>query len=146
MGRILLDWVEQTDWMPRIHPRESYAEFAAMLCEVSEVTLARETRGEPGGEPGRVLGFIARQDEDVQALYVAGFARRRGVGKALLEQAKACCARLGLWTFQANTGARRFYRREGFREDRRTDGAGNDEKLPDVHLAWERAWERADHG
>ena len=50
--------------------------------------------------------------------------------------AKAGRDRLELWTFQANTRAIAFYRREGFVEAARTDGSGNDEKLPDLRLVW----------
>ena len=64
--------------------------------------------------------------------------RGRAVGKALLDRVKAGHGMIELWTFQANTGARRFYLREGFREVLLTDGSGNDEKLPDVQMAWER--------
>ena len=133
MGQILLGWVEETPWMPRIHPRESYGGFAELLKNVGEVTVATE------GPGGKVLGFIARQDEDIQALYVASDARGRGVGKALLDHLKRRHGRLVLWTFQANEGARRFYGREGFREAVFTDGQGNDEKLPDLQMIWERA-------
>ncbi len=132
MGRILLSWVEQTSWMPRLHPRESYPLFAELLERISDVCVARSR------DDRSVIGFIARQEKEIQALYVAASARGQGVGKALLDHAKEQMPQLGLWTFQANTGAQRFYLREGFLEDKRTDGSGNDEKLPDVHLSWER--------
>ena len=35
--------------------------------------------------------------------------------------------------------ARRFYEARGFRAIRFTDGAGNEEKTPDVRYRWERA-------
>lgn len=73
---------------------------------------------------------------EISALYLAPAARGRGLGKALLDEAKGQ-GRLSLWTFQANPGARAFYRREGFREVEFTAGAGNDEKLPDVRLEWQ---------
>lgn len=95
-----------------------------------QVTVAHE-----GEAP---LGFLALEGDEVDKLYVDGPARGRGLGKLLLDHAKGQVARLGLWTFQANTGARRFYAREGFCEVRLTDGAGNEEKLPDAWLAWER--------
>ncbi len=138
MGTILLAWVDETGWMPRIHPRDSYPVFAELLENISDVTVARLD--------GRVVGFIARQDNDIQALYVDGSARGQGVGKALLDHAKTQVEKIGLWTFQANTGAQRFYRREGFREERRTDGQENDEKLPDVYMTWARTADRTDNG
>ena len=54
-------------------------------------------------------------------------------GRALLDEVKVL-GLVQLWTFQANVRARAFYLREGFRELRFTDGAGNDEKLPDVWM------------
>jgi hypothetical protein len=41
-----------------------------------------------------------------------------------------------LWTFQANTGARRFYARHSCREVEWTNGEHNEEKTPDVRLVW----------
>ena len=85
-----------------------------------------------------VLGFAACDGEELDALYVAEAARRQGVGTALLERLKAKRDRLTLWTFQANEGAQRFYRREGFAEVERTNGTRNDEQLPDVRYVWHR--------
>jgi hypothetical protein len=45
-------------------------------------------------------------------------------------------AGLELWVFQRNDAAREFYARHGFIELRRTDGSGNEEREPDVRLAW----------
>ena len=86
---------------------------------------------------GRILGFIARNGEEIDALFVAAPERGQGVGVALLDDAKARANRLELWTFQRNTGAQKFYEREGFAEVTRSDGAGNQEQLPDVRYAWE---------
>ena len=81
-------------------------------------------------------GFLSRQAQDIQALYLAPTARGQGVGRELLGLAKEHSDSLGLWTFQANMRARRFYTQNGFIEDQMTDGQGNDEKLPDVHMSW----------
>ena len=56
----------------------------------------------------------------------------------LIHAAKEASAALELWCFQANTGGRRFYERHGFRAIRFTDGADNEEKVPDVRYRWER--------
>jgi ribosomal protein S18 acetylase RimI-like enzyme len=47
-------------------------------------------------------------------------------------------AALELWCFQANTYARRFYERHGFKAIRFTDGHDNEEKTPDVRYRWAR--------
>ena len=41
-----------------------------------------------------------------------------------------------LWTFQDNARARRFYEARGFVAEEFTDGAGNEEKTPDVRYVW----------
>ena len=73
----------------------------------------------------------------VEHLYVRPDAQRVGIGAALLEAAKARRpAGLRLWVFQRNHGARAFYARHGFAEMELTDGADNEEREPDVLLAW----------
>ncbi len=84
------------------------------------------------------MGFIAVKQGDIAGFYVAEGHRGRGIGKALLDAVKAEEPRLALWTFQANVDAIRFYAREGFCEVERTDGAGNEERLPDVRMIWRR--------
>jgi len=131
VGAILADWIDQTDWMPRVHKHGAEQVFAGELIAKGWVTVAR--RG------GRVAGFLARDGAEVVALYVAADARGQGVGSALLARAKRKSPRLALWTFRFNHAARTFYAAHGFVETARTGGAGNDEKLPDVRLEWERA-------
>ena len=131
IGEILSDWIDATAWMPRIHKRADEQAFAAELVAKGWVTVARRS--------GRLAGFLARDGEEVVALYVAAGARGQGVGSALLNRAKRKSPRLALWTFQFNHAAQAFYLRHGFREIDRTGGAGNDEKLPDIRYLWERA-------
>ena len=130
LGAILSDWIDTTPWMPRLHTRDEDRGFVGHLIGTTEVTVA-----ELGGGPA---GFLARDREEIPALYVAVAARGQRTGTALLQQAQSVVRRLTLWTFQANAGAIRFYHRAGFSEAERTDGARNDEKLPDVRLVWTR--------
>jgi chorismate mutase len=59
------------------------------------------------------------------------------VGTALLDLAKARRPRgFHLWVFVTNTPARNLYRARGLVELETTDGAGTDEKAPDVRMAW----------
>lgn len=126
------DWVDETPWMPRIHPREDvvrhYREHVMAVCRV---TVAERE--------GAVRGFIAVDGEGyVGGLYLAPAARGRGIGAALLDAAKAARPEgLTLWTFALNAPARRFYARQGFVETGGTPG-DNDEGLPDVLLSWPR--------
>lgn len=130
VGRILSDWIDETDWMPRIHKREDEQHFAAELVRRGWVTVARKD--------GAVVGFMARDGEDVVALYIDRSARGQGVGGALIARAKRKARRLELWTFQFNHAARAFYESHGFVEVARTGGARNDEKLPDIKYQWEK--------
>ena len=129
LAAILSAWIDATDWMVRIHTPEEDRRFVAGLIAQGGVTVARD--------PGPV-GFVDRAGATVRALYVAPDRRGEGVGKALLDHARAEAETLDLWCFQANEGARAFYAREGFVEAGRTAG-DNDEGLPDVRLVWERS-------
>ncbi len=130
IGAILSGWIDETDWMPRIHTKAEDLGFGDWLVDVCDVVVARS------GD--QVVGFLALQGSDIQALYLADDARGFGLGARLLEQAKGQAEQLGLWSFQANDAALRFYKKHGFIEDQRTNGADNDEGLPDVHMIWER--------
>lgn len=126
-------WIDATDWMPRVHPPAEVARFyREHLFATCEVLVAERAGG--------VEGFLAVDGEGlVAALFVAEAARGRGAGSALLAAAKARRPeRLSLWTFVANTGARRFYARHGFAEVGGAEGE-NDEGLPDVMLTWRAA-------
>ena len=41
-----------------------------------------------------------------------------------------------LWVFESNTPARAFYPGRGCVELERTDGSANEEKAPDIRVAW----------
>ncbi|MEP3844318.1 MAG: GNAT family N-acetyltransferase [Paracoccaceae bacterium] len=130
VGAILSNFIDTTPWMPRIHTRAQDIGFAGMLIDRGWVRVA-ET-------PAGVLGFLAREGEMIQALYVADHARGQGVGSALLQDTCDQQKRLTLWTFQANTRAQNFYTTHAFREVERTDGSGNDEGLPDIRYEWHK--------
>ncbi|WP_370304566.1 GNAT family N-acetyltransferase [Pseudooceanicola sp.] len=85
---------------------------------------------------GRIQGFIARDGDEVCALYLARRARGRGIGKLLVDEAKAVRPRLWLRCAQANGAAQRFYRREGFVEAGRSDGRARAEQQPDITYIW----------
>jgi len=123
-------WVDATVWMPRVHPPDDVARhFRETVLPTRVVTVAAEP-------DGAVVGFLALGEGVVDGLYLAPAARRQGIGAALVERAKAAAPTgLKLWTFVANESARRFYAAQGFVELRRTDG-DNEERLPDILLAW----------
>ena len=86
---------------------------------------------------GVLLGFALCTATWLDGLYIRPDLTGRGIGTALLELVKATHPDgLGLWVFVSNEGAQRLYARHGFVEIERTDGADNEEKAPDIHLAW----------
>jgi ribosomal protein S18 acetylase RimI-like enzyme len=69
----------------------------------------------------------------IEQLYVLPCYENRGVGTTLLAFAHRTVKRpVRLFTFQQNTGARRFYERHGYRVVALSDGQDNEEKCPDV--------------
>ena len=120
-------------FVPEVHPlHEAEAWFAGELFAKAEVWLAEDEAGEPAG-------YIAFRPDFVEHLFIRPDAQAHGLGVTLLEKAKAATAELSLWTFQANLRACRFYEQHGFVAVSQTDGADNEEKLPDVLYRWRRA-------
>lgn len=129
-GDILWTYLCRTDWMPKLYSAAETIGFCGTMIDRGWVTVATLNN--------QIEGFIARQDTEIHALYLNRKVVGRGIGKMLLSDAKSRSEQLELWTFQAATGAQRFYLREGFGELERTDGARNDENLPDIHYIWTR--------
>ena len=127
-GSILSAFIDENDWMPRIHTRAQDVGFAGHMIDRGWVTVAESAEG--------VIGFLARDNSEIHALYVAQSGRRKGCGTALLQHAKGLVQTLSLWTFQKNVAAQTFYLKHGFLEAERTDGTGNDEHLPDIRYIW----------
>lgn len=127
---ILQEWIDETDWFPSIHPAGAAASMLRAQINAVGFTLALEN--------GQIAGFSCLANGVLEFLYIRHASRGKGIGAMLLNRCKfACPDGFGLWTFQQNTPARRFYEREGFIEAERSDGAGNEEGLPDIRYIWE---------
>ena len=88
-------------------------------------------------ENEEILGWVDFHDGWVDQLYCRRNNTGKGIGRQLLDFAKSKSPEgLQLWTFQVNSGARKFYVREGFTEVELTDGQSNEEKAPDVRMVW----------
>jgi chorismate mutase/GNAT superfamily N-acetyltransferase len=116
---------------PQIHTRTEVLEHTAAEVRDKEVWVAVD----PGD--GAVLAFLVLTDTWLDSLYVGPDHQGRGVGTVLLELAKAeRPAGYSLWVFASNAPARAFYHRHGLVELEHTDGSGNEERAPDVRMAW----------
>lgn len=86
---------------------------------------------------GTLVGYVLLESGWLDHLFVRADAKAQGIGTALLDLVKSLRPDgFSLWVFESNTGARRFYARHGLVELERTDGSGNEEKAPDIRMAW----------
>ncbi|CAN0592141.1 unnamed protein product, partial [Ectocarpus sp. 12 AP-2014] len=108
-----------------------HASYIAGLAVGCAVTVAEKA--------GKPIGFLAyaRKPDDaaglISHLFVQPDHQRQGVGGQLLDDAITRHGTpLYLWVFEANDRARALYESRGFVVTDRTDGSGNEEKLPDM--------------
>jgi len=115
---------------PSVHGDE---EVRAWVCgwdlDAREAWLA-----ERDGTP---LGFAVVVGSWLEMLHVDPGHAGSGVGSALLEVVKGLRPDgFGLWVFASNGPARSFYAHRGLLELELTDGSLNEERAPDVRMAW----------
>ena len=101
-----------------------------------ETKLLVENEAWLAEEEGVAVGYVAFHPGWLEHLYVLPGYQARGIGPQLLAKALEDGAPRTLWTFQANSRARRFYEARGWKLVELTDGAGNMEKTPDALYAW----------
>lgn len=128
--------------------REAFVSFAPLTHNDSEVRQYIAHILIPGGQvtvavqEQKIVGMMTTSCGDcggsIDHLYVAPEYTGAGIGTKLLAQAKSeLGSPLRLYTFQENTGARRFYERHGFRAIVFSDGADNEEECLDVLYEWD---------
>ena len=114
---------------PGIHPGHEVTAWLSAKLATDDVWVAESAE--------RVVGYARITPGWLDDLYVLPAHAGAGVGSALLDVVKAqqpdgFC----LWVFEINTPARAFYARHGLVELERTDGQANEEKAPDIRMAW----------
>jgi GNAT superfamily N-acetyltransferase len=88
-------------------------------------------------DDGALLGLMVLEGDWVGQLYVDPAWTGQGLGTQFLDLAKQRRpGGLQLWTFESNVRAQRFYERNGFTVEERTDGSGNEERAPDLRYVW----------
>ena len=123
---------EAMPWLAVVHTDEETRDWVANIVLPNQDVWVAEIDGE-------VVGYAAIDGAELSDLYVRPGYQGRGIGTALLEKAKELSpGQLGLWAFQRNDGARRFYERHGFEVIELTDGSDNEEREPDVRYRWIR--------
>ena len=94
----------------------------------------------------QIVGLLTLSGDALDHLFVHVDYQRAGIGKKLLDEAKARSPQgLTLYTFQRNTGAQQFYLSQGFVETARGfasfDGnpwAQSKSDLADIRYEWRR--------
>jgi GNAT superfamily N-acetyltransferase len=118
-------------FLPMLHTIEENRGFITnVILKECEVTVAEDESG--------IVAFLAGRGEEIRLLYTRPDRIGMGAGTQLIDAAKATgIGALELWCFQANERARRFYEARGFHAIRFTDGAQNEEQMPDIRYRWE---------
>jgi len=116
------------DFLPALHTHEEHLDFFGRAVQEREAFV---------WDDGGVEGFAVLDGDMLGHLYVAPAAFGRGIGSALLDEAKRRRpGGFGFWVFQDNARARRFYEAHGRVGVLFTDGADNEERMPDVLYEW----------
>ena len=85
---------------------------------------------------GELQGFIGIADGYIAGIFTDSSCRSMGVGRRLIQWAKGQYGSLSLSVYQENTGAVRFYLREGFTVSRE----GVDQETG--HIEYTMTWEK----
>jgi GNAT superfamily N-acetyltransferase len=115
---------------PALHTNdEDRAHVAGKLAEPDVEVWVAEADGE-------IVGYAQCTPTFLDGLYVTPERKGQGIGSLLLDVVDATHPEgYELWVFQSNHGARRLYERRGLVVVESTDGAGNEEKAPDLRMA-----------
>jgi ribosomal protein S18 acetylase RimI-like enzyme len=115
----------QMTYLPQLHTHEETKNFILELLKSGSTFIAQEEA---------IMGFVTIENGWVEHLYVSPQYQDHGVGKKLLDKAKELSpGGLKLWVFEENSGAIRFYEREGFKliKKRNKEEQDNEEGQPD---------------
>jgi GNAT superfamily N-acetyltransferase len=116
-------------YLPQLHTADEDVVFFSGVVETAAVEVAEVD--------GRLVGFSAAHNGWLDHLYVEPAHQRHGIGTELLARAMAAHPEgLLLWVFEPNAGAQALYGGAGFIELERTDGAANEERVPDIKMYW----------
>ena len=134
MADIINTWIDETDWMPRIHSVEEVASnFVPDLLDKRIIFV-----GEIAGE---AAGYISiKPNQMIGGFYLAKAARGQGLGAKLMEAAKNHFPDfLELGVLEPNVDAKRFYESQGFVEipEGRKSADQTDDGVPELLMRWE---------
>jgi len=131
---ILENYIDQTPWINiTLDETQELVSSWGNLFESEEAWVALDN--------DRIVGFCERtasSGNNIGALYVVPELRSVGIGKRLLDMAKADCDQIIVWAYEKNVQGRRFYRREGLVENYRE--FDEDCNLMDIMHIWKNPY------
>lgn len=119
---------------PLVHTDESIHQWIREVLLPNEQVIVAE-------EKGAIIGMMSLTHNEgigkISQLYIIPSAIGHGVGTLMIKMAKSILGSpIRLYTFQENSGARRFYERHGFQAIEFNDGSGNEENCPAILYEW----------
>ncbi|MEN7549550.1 N-acetyltransferase [Rapidithrix thailandica] len=88
-------------------------------------------------ENEKILGFVSLNKGELAAIFIDPSQQKKGIGKALLTQARSLREKLTLKVFKENTAAKAFYLKQGFVvTSEQTDPMTGH---PELVMTWEKA-------
>ena len=126
LGQVMDIWLEANKNAHGFIAPEYWEEnFAAVKAALPQAEVCVSRDGE-----GRAEGFIGLDGDYIAGIFVRSGLRSKGIGKELLDQAKASKHRLRLHVYKKNARAVSFYKREGFQiEGEQTDSQTGEREL-----------------
>lgn len=131
-GRVAEIWLDTNirahSFIPARYWEDRFEEVRAQLPS-AEVFVYEDSSGV-------IQGFVGLRGTHIEGIFVRSGAQSRGIGRLLLDAARAGKSRLTLNVYRKNARAAAFYRREGFR----TAGMGTDGETGEAEerMVWER--------
>jgi 8-oxo-dGTP pyrophosphatase MutT (NUDIX family)/GNAT superfamily N-acetyltransferase len=122
-------WRSKTFALPEVPEPHTEPAIASWMADVAIPTMDVWV----ADVDGVVVGQLMLANGWVHHLYIDPSWMGRGLGDQFMHLARERHPHgLQLWAFQSNVRGRRFYERHGFSATEFTDGAGNEERWPDV--------------
>lgn len=130
LDRVMEIWLngncEAHDFVDRSYWEENFENVKEMLPQ-AELYIYEDAKG--------IQGFAGIMENYIAGIFVCSASRSKGIGKCLLDAAKAKKENLSLHVYQKNERAVRFYLREGFAVQ--SEGMDEDTGEKDFLMVWD---------
>lgn len=133
LDAVLQIWLETNASAHAFVPRSYWLRQSAL---VREALPQAEVYVEAGEDDGQVRGFVGLTGDFIAGLFVRASAQSQGIGRALLQRAKAGRSFLRLGVYKKNPRAIAFYQREGFVIE--SEGLDENTDEPEFTMAWRK--------